>query len=225
MQLLSYQNATEMMQALAERLASELSSVLVQNGQATLAVPGGNTPGPLFDILSKINLDWANITIMLTDERWVPIDSLRSNTALIKNRLLVNLASAANYVALYELGCNPKDGAVALSQRVSPYLPIDVLVLGMGADLHTASLFPGAVELAWAQSSEAAAVVSILPAGGDLEPRVTLSANVLATAIYTHVLILGAEKKAALARAQIYSPAEAPISQFLPNATVHWCPS
>ena len=69
MELLSYQNAAEMMRALAERLASELSSVLVQNGQATLAVPGGSTPEPLFDILSRINLDWANVTIMLTDER------------------------------------------------------------------------------------------------------------------------------------------------------------
>ena len=225
MELLSYQNAAEMMRALAERLASELSSVLVQNGQATLAVPGGSTPEPLFDILSMINLDWANITIMLTDERWVPSDSSRSNTALVKNHLLVNAARAANYVALYEFGCNPKDGAEALSQRVAPYLPIDVLVLGMGADMHTASLFPGAVELASAQSAEAAAVVPIVPVGGDLEPRVTLSANALATAICTHVLILGAEKKAALARAQIYSPADAPISQFLPNATVHWCPS
>ena len=225
MQLASYQNAATMMQALAERLAQELSSVLDQKGQATFVVPGGSTPGPLFDILSRTNLDWANITVMLTDERWVTSESPRSNTTLIKNRLLTHGASAANYIALYELGCNPKDGAVALSQRVSPYLPIDVLVLGMGADLHTASLFPGALELAWAQSSEAAAVVSIVPAGGDLEPRVSLSANVLATAIYTHVLIVGAEKKAALARAQIYSPAEAPITQFLPNATVHWCPS
>ena len=79
--------------------------------------------------------------------------------------------------------------------------------------------------MAWAQSAEAAAVVPMVPVGGDLEPRVTLSANALTKAICTHVLILGAEKKAALARAQIYSCAEAPIAQFLPNATVHWCPS
>ena len=224
MQLLSYQDTTEMMEALAEQVARELSSALFQNGQATLAVPGGSTPGPFFDCLSRTNLDWANITVMLTDERWVPSDSARSNTALIKNRLLVNAASAANYVALYVAGCGPKSGAETLSQRIILHLPIDVLVLGMGADMHTASLFVGAAELAWAQSREAGSVVPIVPAGGGLEPRVTLSTNVLASAKLTHILISGAEKKAALAVAAVSKPTQAPIAQFLPNATVHWSP-
>ena len=225
MKLSSSQNAAEMMQSLAVQVADELSAALAQNGRSTLAVPGGSTPGPLFDLLRHADLDWANVTIMLTDERWVPTDSPRSNTALIKGRLLADAAKGASYVALFEPGCDPKTGAAISSDRVAPHLPIDVLVLGMGADMHTASLFPGAAELAWAQSAEAAAVVPMVPVGGDLEPRVTLSANALATAIYTHVLISGAEKKAALARAQISSPAEAPIAQFLSNATVHWCPS
>ncbi len=225
MQLASYSNTAEMMQSLAAQLADELSAALVQNGRATLAVPGGSTPGPLFDLLSQSDLDWANVTVMLTDERWVPSDNPRSNTALIKGRLLVNAAQDAGYVALFEPGCDPNVGAAILSDRVAPHFPIDVLVLGMGADMHTASLFPGAAELAWAQSAEAAAVVPMVPVGSDLEPRVTLSANALTKAICTHVLILGAEKKAALARAQIYSSAKAPIAQFLPNATVHWCPS
>ena len=225
MQLLSYQDTTEMMDALAERVARELSSALVQNGQATLVVPGGSTPGLFFDFLSRISLDWANITVMLTDERWVPSDSARSNTAFIKNRLLVNVASAANYVALYEAGCGPKSGAEALSQRVILHLPIDVLVLGMGVDMHTASLFPGAAELAWAQSREAGSVVSMVPVGEDLEPRVTLSANALDSAKLTHVLISGAEKKAALALAVVSKATEAPVAQFLPNATVHWSPN
>ena len=224
MQLLSYQDTTEMMEALAEQVASELFSALLQNGQATLAVPGGSTPGPFFDCLSRTNLDWANITVMLTDERWVPSDSARSNTALIKNRFLVNAASAANYVALYVAGCGYKSGAETLSQRIILHLPIDVLVLGMGADMHTASLFPGAAELAWAQSREAGSVVPIVPVGGDLEPRVTLSANVLASAKLTHILISGAEKKAALAVAAVSKPTQAPVAQFLPSATVHWSP-
>ena len=225
MQLSSYLNAAEMMQSLAVQLADELSAALAQNGCATLAVPGGSTPGPLFDLLSQAELDWANVTVLLTDERWVPAYSPRSNSSLIKGRLLVNAAQDAGYVALFEPGCDPTAGAAILSDRVAPHLPIDVSVLGMGADMHTASLFPGAAELAWAQSAEAAAVVPMVPVGGDHEPRVTLSANALATAVCTHVLILGAEKKQALVRAQISLPAEAPIAQFLPNATVHWSPS
>ena len=64
MQLSSYSNAAEMMQNLAVQLADELSSALVQNGRATLAVPGGSTPGPLFDLLSQADLDWANVTVL-----------------------------------------------------------------------------------------------------------------------------------------------------------------
>ena len=214
-----------MMQSLSVELVTDLMGALAKNGKATLAVPGGSTPGPLFDLLSRADFDWANVTIMLTDERWVSTDSPRSNTALIRNRLLVNAAASANYVALYKDGFEPEAGAVALSKQVEPHLPIDVILLGMGADMHTASLFPGAAELAWAQSPEAAAVVSMVPVTGDLEPRVTLSANVLESANRTHVLILGDEKKAALMVAETAAPAEAPIAQFLPNAKVHWSPS
>ena len=221
----SYPNAADMMQSLSVELVTDLLGALAKNGKATLAVPGGSTPGPLFDLLSRADFDWTNVTIMLTDERWVSTDSPRSNTALIRNRLLVNAAASANYVALYKDGFEPEAGAVALSKQVEPHLPIDVILLGMGADMHTASLFPGAAELAWAQSPEAAAVVSMVPVTGDLEPRVTLSANVLESANRTHVLILGDEKKAALMVAETADPYEAPIAQFLPNAKVHWSPS
>tara|TARA_B100000767_G_scaffold235456_1_gene228716 strand:- start:259 stop:936 length:678 start_codon:yes stop_codon:yes gene_type:complete len=221
----SYPNAAAMMQSLSVELVTDLLGALAKNGKATLAVPGGSTPGPLFDLLSRADFDWTNVTLMLTDERWVSTDSPRSNTALIRNRLLVNAAASANYVALYKDGFEPEAGAVALSKQVEPYLPIDVILLGMGADMHTASLFPGAAELAWAQSPEAAAVVSMVPVTGDLEPRVTLSANVLESANRTHVLILGDEKKAALMVAETADPYEAPIAQFLPNAKVHWSPS
>jgi len=224
MQLTSYETASKMMQSLSVQIASQLSASIELRGRACLAVPGGSTPGPLFDLLSEAQLDWANVTVMLTDERWVPTDSARSNTGLIKNRLLVNAARAAQYIALYAEGLDHVLGARTLSKQVAPNLPIDVVVLGMGADMHTASLFPGAPELSFAQNELADAVMPMVPVGSDLEPRVTLSARVLEMARQTHVLILGDEKKAALAQAQTLSPVEAPIAQFLPNATVHWSP-
>jgi 6-phosphogluconolactonase len=224
MQLTSYETASKMMQSLSVQIASQLSASIELRGRACLAVPGGSTPGPLFDLLSEAQLDWANVTVMLTDERWVPTDSARSNTGLIKNRLLVNAARAAQYIALYAEDLDHVLGARTLSKQVAPNLPIDVVVLGMGADMHTASLFPGAPELSFAQNELADAVMPMVPVGSDLEPRVTLSARVLEMARQTHVLILGDEKKAALAQAQTLSPVEAPIAQFLPNATVHWSP-
>ena len=224
MQLTSYETASAMMQSLSVQIASQLSASIELRGRACLAVPGGSTPGPLFDLLSEAQLDWANVTVMLTDERWVPTDSARSNTGLIKNRLLVNAARAAQYIALYAEDLDHVLGARTLSKQVAPNLPIEVVVLGMGADMHTASLFPGAPELSFAQNELADAVMPMVPVGSDLEPRVTLSARVLEMARQIHVLILGDEKKAALAQAETLSPIEAPIAQFLPNATVHWSP-
>ena len=92
----------------------------------------------------------------------------------------------------------------------------------MGADMHTASLFPGAAELAWAQNMDAPEVVPIKPLDNSLEPRVTLSARTLEKAANTHVLIIGLDKKNAVEEAEQTNSSLAPISQFLPHATVHW---
>ena len=70
-----YPNSADMMQSLSVELVTDLMGALTENGKATLAVPGGSTPGPLFDLLSLADFDWANVTIMLTDERWVSTDS------------------------------------------------------------------------------------------------------------------------------------------------------
>jgi 6-phosphogluconolactonase len=222
MQIKVYKQKADLMRALAVRVASELDQVISQKGRATLVVPGGTTPVDFFEILSTTDLNWALISVILTDERWVPIESPQSNTGLIQKCLLVEKAKNANYIGLYESGVTPTEGALILSTRVDQYLPIDVLVLGMGADMHTASLFPGAAELAAAQESGAPSVVAINPIGNEFKPRVSLSSKALLTASHTHVLIIGNTKKIALAKAQNSSIIIAPIAQFLPKATVHW---
>jgi 6-phosphogluconolactonase len=91
----------------------------------------------------------------------------------------------------------------------------------MGADMHMASLFPGADRLAEALSDQAPILLPMrVEAAG--EPRVTLTAPVLKGAMSIHLLISGAEKRAALERAQGLTPTEAPVRVVLPNATVHW---
>jgi 6-phosphogluconolactonase len=91
----------------------------------------------------------------------------------------------------------------------------------MGADMHTASLFPGADRLAEALSDQAP-ILMALRADAAGEPRITLTAPVLKGAMTTHILITGPEKRAALERAQGLTPAEAPVKAVLANATVHW---
>ena len=212
------------MQSLASTVEVELSNAIKNRGLATFVIPGGTTPKPFFNIIRDSDIEWEKITIFPTDERWVSMENSRSNARLIQRELLTGRASKANFVTLYKKNKTLDQGASLLAENISNYLPIDVLVLGMGVDMHTASLFPGSPGLALAQSMNAAEVVPVTPLDNSLEPRVTLSARVLEKAVNTHVLIIGLEKKNAVKEAEKREPASAPISQFLPNATVHWSP-
>ncbi|MEM9583220.1 MAG: 6-phosphogluconolactonase [Pseudomonadota bacterium] len=220
MKLVEYADRDMLMINLAQQLAGELNTALMSNDTASFAVPGGTTPGPAFDALCAADLDWSRVHVMPTDERWVDESSERSNARLIKQRLLTNRAADATFVPFYEKGVTPDNAMDGLAARLTSALPLSVLLLGMGADMHTASLFPGAPQLEQALSQDAPPAMPVTPAGQ--ETRITLTGPVLAGAVSTHVLITGEEKRAALAQAQSLSMSEAPINTVLANATVHW---
>ena len=206
--------------ALAGLLAGEVAALLEAairgTGRATLAVPGGTTPAAFLSALGGHALDWEAVAVTLTDERCVPADHPRSNRRLLDETLFAGIARAARFVAL-------DDG-----QALSALLPLDACVLGMGEDLHTASLFPGADRLDEALSVDCSAPALCLRAPGAPEERITLTAPVLTGSDRCFVLIHGAEKRAALDRAWAApGPAEAPVRLVLdgPNpATVCWAP-
>ncbi len=204
----------------ANLLAGELRKCLTMHDFASFAVPGGTTPGPIFDLLSATDLDWHRVHVMLTDERWVPEDDPKSNGALVKSRLITGNAAGAQFIPFYREGMDPATGAAAVADSLKPELPISLLVLGMGADMHTASLFPGAPGVEAAFASDAPLLCPVMPAGEP--PRVTLPAHVLRGAMDTHVLIFGEEKREALERARSLPPEQAPISTVLKSATIHW---
>ena len=219
--LIEYPDREMMMIDLANVLAGELNSCLMRHDHASFAVPGGMTPGPIFDSLCAADLDWNRVHVVLTDERWVPEDDPRSNTALLRKRLLVERAAAAVYVPLYTGAETPEDAVAEVGGALVDELPISVMLLGMGADMHTASLFPGAEGLAEAMDPQAPPVAAIRPAGAE-EARLTLTLPVLRHAMARHIVITGAEKREALDRARALSPEEAPVSAILSGATVHW---
>lgn len=223
MKIVEYPDSEMMMMDLADKLASELENTLLTHDRASLAVPGGTTPGPIFDSLSYVRIDWRRVDVMLTDERWVPEHSERSNTRLLRERLFVERAADANYLPLYADAPNPEDRLDDLMQGLAPALPISVMLLGMGADMHTASIFPGADQLEAALNGDKSLVAMRAP--GAPEPRITLSAKVLNDAMNRHLVIIGAEKRAALERAQNLSPQEAPVAAILPGTTIHWAES
>lgn len=218
--LQTYPDRAALMAGLASVMVKELATAL-HNGPATLSAPGGTTPGPVFDALSVADLDWARVFVLLNDERWVGEDSPRSNTRLLRERLLQRKAAAATLLPLYAPAPQPEDRLEQLAQTIAPHLPISVLLLGMGNDMHTASLFPGADHLHQALSPDAP-VLMALRADAAGEPRITLSARVLQAAQHIHILITGPEKRQALDRAQTLPPELAPIRTVLDQATVHW---
>lgn len=223
MDFVEYPDVEMMMMDLANKLASEIRQALHQDGTVSVAVPGGTTPGPIFDDLSGVDLDWGRVRIMLTDERWVPETSERSNTRLLRNRLFQNHAAAATLVPLYAPTDTPEESLATLSADVGSVLPLSVVLLGMGTDMHTASIFPGADQLDAALTGDATLVAMRAP--GAPEPRITLSAKVLKDAMNCHVVITGAEKREALEKARHLTAHEAPIAAVLANATVHWAES
>lgn len=221
MELIEYPDAEMMMMDLANTLAGELESCLLNHDHASFAVPGGTTPGPIFDVLCGAkHIDWSRVHVMLTDERWVPETSNRSNTKLLRERLLVGPAAAATYVPLYGGTDTPEGSLDALQATLADELPVSVMLLGMGADMHTASIFPGADKLDDALNGDALLVPMRAP--GAPEPRITLSAKVLQGAMSRHIVITGREKREALERAKSLSPHEAPIAAVLAGSTVHW---
>ncbi len=221
MNLIEYPDKEMMFMAVANQIAGELRAGLKSHDRVTFAVPGGTTPGPIFHDLSGVDLDWGRVNVMLTDERWVPQTHARSNTRLIRELLLTDRAAGAVYVPLYAKADRPEDVIDDLAEAVRRELPITVLLLGMGADMHTASLFPGADRLDDALADDAPPLMAMRAPGAD-EPRITLTAPVLQGAMTTHVVITGTDKRAALERAETLTIAEAPIQLVLDEATVHW---
>lgn len=223
MQIIEYPDAEMMIMRVADVLASELRTALSTQDHVSFAVPGGTTPAPIFDTLCAVDLDWDRVHVMLTDERWVPENHERSNTRLLRHHLLTDKAAAAHLVPLYADAPTPEDKLDELSAGVTAELPLSVVLLGMGADMHTASIFPGADQLDRALNGDDPLVAMRAP--GAPEPRVTLSAKVLKQAMNLHVVIVGPEKRAALEKARHLSPQEAPVAAILGDATVHWAES
>lgn len=223
MQIIDYPDRDAAALALADILAASLAGHLARHSRASLAVPGGTTPGPIFDHLCAAGLDWARVTILLTDERWVPDDSPRSNAGLIRARLMQGPAARASFIPFYKAGFSAEAATPILSRDLEAHFPLSVLLLGMGADMHTASLFPGAPGLAAALSPDAPALCAVSPESQP-EPRITLSARVLNTAAEKHLVIFGEDKRVALQQSVTLTPQEAPISAVIEKGTVHWAP-
>ena len=150
-----YGSRDELDAALTQAIATQLSQGIASRGSASLVVSGGSTPKGLFKTLSSTELDWKRVTVLLADERWVSETHADSNSAMVKSLLLQGEAAAATWID-FGAGQEDADAEVArVAEILSAMDSFDVVVLGMGADSHTASLFPCSIELPEGLSTKA----------------------------------------------------------------------
>ena len=210
----------------AQAVAEQLRAAIAARGTATLVVSGGRSPVAFFQSLVKQALDWSRVVVSLADERWVPVEHAESNAGLLKRYLLQGPAAKARFIGLYSAAANLEAAAEQADQRLAELPDIDVLVLGMGDDGHTASLFPGSPNLAAALQVDGRRRIWPMLAPTVPHQRLTMSRALLASASFTVLAISGQSKLATLNAALAGDDLAAmPIRAFLqPTLNIYWCP-
>jgi len=230
-----FEQHSHLFTALAAECQDVLSEALSKHGTATLLVSGGSTPAPLYEALSKSELNWKKIKIALVDERWVNQDHSASNEALIKRTLLINNAAAAEFVGMKNAAktANAGQSDTEASYRKLPQ-PFSLAIVGMGPDGHTASLFPHAKGLANALKADSENLTAAITATqsevtGTNTERMTMTLSALMKTERIIILFTGEDKLAVFSAAQKDGPVEdMPIRALLHQEQVpvelYWAP-
>jgi 6-phosphogluconolactonase len=195
--------------AMADAAADAIAAALGRPG--ALVAAGGSTPGPVYDRLARFDLSWPEVTVTLTDERWVDAASAESNERMIRGRLLTAQAAGARFLPLKGDAPTLEAGADADDEALRHLGRTTVVLLGMGADGHVASLFPGAPELAVGLDLESERrCLAVRRAGLEpFVPRLTLTARALLDTNLLILLVSGADKRVVIDRVAA-DPAYAP---------------
>ncbi len=226
----AFADSATLASALADKVAACLATAITERGRASVAVSGGSTPKRFFEALSTREIDWANVVVTLVDERFVPSDNPRSNHLLVASHLLKGKAAAAQFIPLYHEAASIGDAAAIATEKTAAIgNPFDVVVLGMGADGHTASFFPHGNNLEAALDPHGPRGVLTMEAEGAGEERLTLSFASLSDARFLALHIEGQAKRDVLEAAAAGSDeTEMPIRAVLHRAQspleIYWAP-
>ncbi|MGZ6037087.1 MAG: 6-phosphogluconolactonase [Phenylobacterium sp.] len=214
-----YPDQTSLAGAAADGIAAVLRHALTQRGHASLVGTGGRSPGPVYDRLCRMDLDWAHVAVTLSDERHVDVESPNSNARLLRERLFVGRAAAAQFLPL-------TDYAEGVLKKL---LPFDAVMLGMGEDGHIASLIPGSPVLANAMDPKGAALTAESPQGFGSPPiaRITLTLSALLQSRAIFLLIAGEAKRQVVDEAAAGGdyPVRAILTQDQVPVRIFWTPS
>jgi 6-phosphogluconolactonase len=215
--------------ALAEQLLAALGAGLTERGMASLALPGGRTPLPLFKQLRDAPLDWSRVSITLTDERWVPESDAHSNAALLRGALQGSAAAGSHFFPLYDATPGASGAAsTAWQSLASVPRPFDGVVLGMGEDGHFASLFPGNTGLSEALDTAAAPAAVMMQAPDHPQARISLNLPALLQTRRLFLLVTGQSKRDLLEAASRARETRWPVSALLAQrqraVEIYWAP-
>jgi 6-phosphogluconolactonase len=228
LKLNQFDTPTQLTEAFSKRIIKELSKAIANKGKASLVVSGGSTPKPLFASLSVTEFPWDKVTVTLADERWLNADHPDSNEKLVRENLLQNKASSAKFVSLITADENAFDAEDEISVRIDDIdESFDVLILGMGEDGHTASLFPCSTQIT--EGLNLLRTKSAIATQPNTAPHQRMSMS-LAKLIQSKQIFLhltGDKKKAVLEDALAnFSELEKPITAVCNHANVElmWAP-
>ncbi|KGU84637.1 6-phosphogluconolactonase [Pseudomonas mediterranea] len=223
---LEFKSPVLLAEGLALNVTEQLREAIDARGTAVLVVSGGRSPVAFFQSLAKQALDWSKVVVSLADERWVPVEHADSNAGLLKRYLLQGPAAKAQFLSLYSASANLEAAAEQADRLLAELPSIDVLVLGMGDDGHTASLFPDSPNLAEALDIQGTRRCWPMLAPTVPHQRLTMSRALLASAKHKVLSISGQSKLTTLNAAVAGdNVAEMPVRAFLqPTLEIYWCP-
>jgi 6-phosphogluconolactonase len=216
MTLIEFESSSALETELVNKVTVLLMRAIKKRGMASLVVSGGRTPVAFFNLLSQQVLDWSKVVLILADERWVEADHSDSNEKLVRENLLINEALAAKFIPLKNSAMDAVTGEIQTESDIEPIGQFTLVILGMGDDGHTASLFPGAKTLALGldMNSGRTAIAVTPPAAPHQRMSLTLPCLLNSQQIIIH--ITGAGKQDVLQAAQAGDDiAELPIRAIL----------
>ncbi len=211
----------------ARRMQRLLERRLRRERAAAIVVSGGSTPARCFSELSTLALDWERVTIVPSDERWVPGGHADSNDRLLRTALAVGCAAEATVEPLYRAADRPEPVLAELDATLAALpLPFAVTLLGMGADGHIASLFPDAADPEAGLGDGERRVVAVDTAASP-HPRVSLTLPFLSDSAEIVLLAFGQRKRAVIDAARA-GDTGLPVGRLLarpgPDLRIVWAP-
>ncbi len=203
-------------QKLALSVSKQLNACIDDKNKACLAVSGGKTPIAFFQQLSQQTIEWSKVTIILVDERWLPTDHTDSNEKLVRDHLIQNNAKQAYFLGLKNDAELPSEGIMDCETQLRTQIDhIDVVVLGMGLDGHTASWFTDSKQLPALLDAETSAWC--LPVEDDFlpQPRMSLTWRFIKRAEKIYLHFSGEEKNSVFKKACDGVSEQLPVSHVL----------